>query len=147
FVLLKSNCEAIGNRYDSGLHRKRSPLIYKAPLLLINQAFTKFLFSDFDVLFQDDFQSICAPKSEEDELLFLTAVIASPLAQYLLFHTTANIGIERDKAHLEEVLKLPFPLPEDLPDQGQSRSVLSQCAKLLRNLKRDLASQKNLLRH
>ncbi len=58
--LLRSDCEPIGNRYkQEGLHRERNPLIYEAPLILINQACTKFLFSNFDVLFQHDFQAIC----------------------------------------------------------------------------------------
>jgi hypothetical protein len=101
-ILLPANCQPIGNQFKKeGLDRKRNPLIYQAPLLLINKACTKFLFSDFDVLFQDDFQSISAPKYEE-ELLFLTAVLSSPLSQYLLFHTTANIGIERDIVRLEK---------------------------------------------
>jgi hypothetical protein len=146
-LLLKENCSRIGTRYkDEGLHRSRSPLIYKHPLLLINKACTKFLFSDFDVLFQDDFQSISAPKTEEDELLFLTAVLSSPLTQYLLFHTTANIGIERDIARLEEILELPFPLPEDLPDPKRSKSILHSCAQRLRKLCEDLQKPSNLLR-
>jgi hypothetical protein len=146
-VLLEQNCSPIGNRHKSeGLHRKRSSLIYKAPLLLINKACTKFLFSDFDVLFQDDFQSITAPKAEEDELLFLTAVLSSPLAQYLLFHTTANIGIERDIARLEEILDLPFPLPEDMRNPQHSRSILQACAQSLRKLRVELSKAGNLLR-
>ena len=85
-VITSEDTVPIGTRYkESGLLFPRNKLIYKAPLLLINKACTKFLFSDLDVLFQDDFQSICAPKNEEDELLFLTAVFASTLAQYLLF--------------------------------------------------------------
>lgn len=144
-LLLKDNCEKIGTRFNTGLHRKRSPLLYKHPLLLINQACTKFLFSDFDVLFQHDFQAICAPKHEEAELLFLTAVLASPLTQYLLFHTTANIGIERDKALLEELLALPFPLPEDMPDKDRSKAIIGECAALLRTLKQELLNPKNLL--
>lgn len=137
----------IGKRYkESGLLFPRSPLIYKAPLLLINKACTKFLFSDFDVLFQDDFQSVCAPKGEEDELLFLTAVFSSPLAQYLLFHTTANIGIERDIARLEEMLELPFPLPKDMRDVERSRAIVHECAGILRTLKTELSRPKNLLR-
>lgn len=146
-ILLPANCEPIGNRFKTeGLDRKRNPLIYKAPLLLINKACTKFLFSDFDVLFQDDFQSISAPKDEEEELLFLTAVLSSPLAQYLLFHTTANIGIERDIARLEEILDLPFPLPEDMRNPRHSRSVLHGCAQRLRKLRGDLQKPDNLLR-
>jgi hypothetical protein len=145
-ILLRDNCQSIGHQFEEeGLDRKRSPLIYKAPLLLINKACTKFLFSDFDVLFQDDFQSICAPHHEEDELLFLTAVLSSPLAQYLLFHTTANIGIERDIARLEEILELPFPLPEDLPNPQRSETILRSCAQRLRKLHKDLQKKEYLL--
>ena len=145
-LLLKANCKAIGDLYsEKGLHRDRSPLLYRHPLLLINKACTKFLFSNFDVLFQDDFQSICAPEGEEDELLFLAAVLSSPLAQYLLFHTTANIGIERAIAHLEEILELPFPLPEDMPDPKRSEAILRSCAERLRRLHSDLNMPENLL--
>jgi hypothetical protein len=146
-LLLQDACKPIGDLYQKeGLHRDRSPLLYKQPLLLINKACTKFLFSDFDVLFQDDFQSICAPQHEEDELLFLTAVLSSPLTQYLLFHTTANIGIERDIARLEEILELPFPLPEDTRNPRRSETILRSCAQRLRKLNEDLR-QENLLLH
>ncbi len=145
-LLLKSDCDKIGARYSSGLHRERSPLLYKSPLLLVNKACTKFLFSDFDVLFQDDFQSICGPKSDEEELLFLTAVLASPLAQYLLFHTTANIGIERDIVRLEEMLELPFPLPAETSNRDHAQAIVGRCATLLRNLKGELIKPANRLK-
>ena len=108
-------------------------------MLLVNKACTKFLFSDFDVLFQDDFQSICAPLEDKGELLFLTAYFASPLAQYLLFHTTANIGIERDIARLNEMLRLPFPLPEDMPKPAEAKRTIADCAECLLQLQRELA--------
>ena len=147
FLLLQEDCTPIGNRYrNEELDRDRSPLLFKHPLLLINKACTKFLFSNFDVLFQDDFQSICAPDHEEDELLFLTAVLSSPLAQYLLFHTTANIGIERDIARLKEILELPFPLPEDTPNPRRSENILRSCAQRLRKLYTDLQRKEYLLR-
>ena len=147
-LLLKNDTIPINDLYrNQGLHRTRSPLVYQAPLLLVNKACTKFLFSDYDVLFQDDFQSICAPKNQEDELLFLTAVLSSPLTQYLLFHTTANIGIERDIARLEELLGLPFPLPTELPDPKNAQAILSKCAEILRELKLELSKPENGLRH
>lgn len=146
-ILLRGDTKPIGKLYQArGLDRKRNPLLFKSPLLLINKACTKFLYSDFDVLFQDDFQSICAPKHEEDELLFLTAVLSTPLTQYLLFHTTANIGIERDIARLEEILELPFPLPEDMKDPERSNSILHSCAHRLRTLRTDLEKPKNFLK-
>lgn len=145
-ILKHDDTVQIGNRYkETGLHRPRSPLIYKAPLLLVNQACTKFLFAWFDVLFQADFQAICAPIEEEAELLFLTAVLSSPLSQYLLFHTSANIGIERDKAHFEELLALPFPLPTDMPDVKRSKAIVAECATILRNLKAQLSKPEKLL--
>ena len=147
-ILLRSECRPIGVLYENtGLHRARAPQLFKAPLLLINQACTKFLFSDFDVLFHDDFQSICAPAGEEDELLLLTAVLSSPLAQYLLFHTTANIGVERDVAGLKEMLALPFPLPKDTDDPAKSTKIMRACAEHLRKLHAILGKPQNLLRH
>ena len=144
-ILLRDDCDRIGQMYKGrGLDRKRNRMVFQAPLLLINKACTKFLFSDFDVLFQDDFQSICAPKEEEDELLFLTAVFSSSLAQYLLFHTTANIGIERDIARLEEILALPFPLPKDTDDPARSRRIVLACAECLRKLRGQPDALQNL---
>jgi hypothetical protein len=146
-ILRPDDCVPMGNRYkDVGLHRKRSPLIYKHPLLLINKACTLFLFSDFDVLFKDDFLSISAPEHEEDELLFLTAVLSSPVAQYLLFHTTANIGVERDIARAEEILELPFPLPEDMSNPQRGESIMRECARALRKLRDEVRKPRNLLR-
>lgn len=145
-LLLREHCRPIGELYqEEGLDRARSTLLYVPPLVLINKACTKVLFSNFPVLFQDDFQSICGPQHEEDELLFLTAVLSSPLAQYLLFHTTANIGIERDIARLEEILELPFPLPEDMPNPQASERILRSCARRLRILNDDLNRPENLL--
>jgi len=44
-------------------------------------------------------------------LMFLTAYLRSKLARYFIFHTSANWGSERDKVHLSELLRVPFPLP------------------------------------
>lgn len=146
-ILLKSQVGAIGKLYKDGLHRKRNPRLYLAPMLLVNKACTKFFFSDFDVLFQDDFQSICGPSRDEAELLFLTAYFSSPLAEYILFHTAATIGIEREIARLTEMVELPFPLPEDMPDPEGARRIIKNSAVCLRQLRTDLENPGNLLRH
>lgn len=139
-------CQPYGNRPNL-VRRTIVPELCHAPMLLINKACTKFLFSDFDVLFQDDFQSICADKEDEDELLFLMTVLSSPLAQYMLFHTTANIGIERDIARLEELLQLPFPLPEQMADREGSQHIVRECASLLRKIKNKQTDSENLFQH
>ena len=146
-MLSPADCTPIGDRFSQGLHRKRCPALFNAPLLLINKGCTKFLFSDFDVLFTDDYQAICAPKSSEGELLFLTAYFSSSLFQYLLFHRSANIGIERDIVRLEEILKLPFPFPEQTKNIDKSKKIIQNCAKVLYKLRDDLESPHNLLSH
>jgi hypothetical protein len=58
--------------------------------------------------FQDALQSIAGPKQDREKLLFLACYLRSKLARYFVFQTAANIATERDKAHLFEVLRLPF---------------------------------------
>ena len=80
-------------------------------MVLISQGFGKVAYCDFDVLFQDSLQSIAGPFVDNDLLIFLTAYLRSRLARYFLFHTSANWGSERPKVHLNELLRVPFPLP------------------------------------
>lgn len=145
-ILLREQTEKIGTKYQEyELRRSPAPQLFQAPLVLVNQGFTQFVFSDFDVFFQDSLQSISAPKADESKLLFLTAVLASPLAQYLGLHTSVNMGIERDKVSFEELLKLPFPLPKDMPDQAAAQRTMDECALIFRELQDDLARPQNLL--
>lgn len=127
--LLASDCEPIGSRFGQ-LHRSRDPRIYKAPLVLVSQGFGKVVFSPFSVLFQDSLQSIAGPSEDENLLLFLTVYLRSSLAKYCMFHTAANWGTERDKVHLEELLRLPFPLPEDAPTQNAQEIVDTVATKM-----------------
>lgn len=145
-LLLRSDTKAIRGLYaKSGLHRARSPEIYKAPLFLINQGFTKFVFSGFDVLFQHVFHAISAPKKDEVKLKFLVALFSTPLAQYLGLHTTANVGIERDQVSFEESLGFPFPLPEDMPDPKAAQAIIDECAVIFDELKTNLSDAKHFL--
>ena len=122
------DCEEIGDRFPS-LHRTRDKRIYKAPMVLVSQGFGKVAYCDFDVLFQDSLQSIAGPYEDNDLLMFLTAYLRSKLARYFLFHTSANWGSERDKVHLNELLRVPFPLPGHefvSPEAGQIVKLVSQ---------------------
>ncbi len=131
--LLKEDCEKINNKFER-LSRPRDPEIFKAPLLLVNQGFSKRAYSDFDVLFQDSLQSICGPEEDKDLLLFLTAVLNSNVATYFLFHTAANWGTERKKVHFTELMRHPFPLPEDTDDPSQSKSIINEISKKFKKL-------------
>lgn len=115
------------------LRRTIAPELSRPPLVVVNKALTKALFSDHPIVFQDDFQAIAGQKSDEELLLFLTAYLNTDLVQYLIFHTSANIGIERDIVRLEEILSLPFPLPNDTRDPKRSDKIVARCASILRS--------------
>ncbi len=116
------------------LHRIRSSAIYNPPMVLISQGFGKAAFCDFPVLFQAALQSIAAKRKGDDDLLrFLAAVATSSFAKYFLFHTAANWGSERDKGHLTELLRLPFPLPENCPDKASAELIVENVAGRVRD--------------
>ena len=108
---LKQHFEAEG--YLPGkLYSKPPDAIFTPPLVLFNQGFSEAGFFDQSVRFHHSLQSIAGPKGDTEKLLFLAAYLRSKLARYLIFQTAANVATERDKAHLFEVLRLPFFVPD-----------------------------------
>jgi hypothetical protein len=137
---LADHLEANENRLDV-LYSSPPKELFSPPFVLINQGYTKFSYCDFQATFQHSLQSIAGPQQDEDLLLFLTAYLRSNLANYILFHTAVNWGTERDKVHLEELLRLPFPLPEDAPVPN-SRELVKEIATKMRGERK---LQENLL--
>jgi hypothetical protein len=126
--------------YTDRLYSKPSENLFAPPLLLVNQGFTTFCFFDYRVRFQHSLQSIKAKPGDEDILLFLVAYLQSDLARYFLFHTSANWGVERSKVHLEELLRLPFPLPGSEWVSADAQEIVNDVAKKTRSLIADMAS-------
>lgn len=117
------------------LYSKPDESLFTPPLVLFNQGFTEFGFFDFTVRFQHALQAVSGPDAEA--LRFLTAYMRSKLARYFIFHTSANIATERDKAHLFEVLRLPFFLPDSEAARPSAAGILSQVSERIRRLKEE----------
>jgi hypothetical protein len=99
-------------RYRSDvLYSQPPPDLFRNPMVLFSRGFDKVTYCDFDVLFQHALRSISGPKEDASLLIFLSTYLRSKLARYFLFHTSVNWGTERDQVHLNEVLRIPFPLP------------------------------------
>lgn len=120
------------------LHRSPDERIYEGPLVLLNQGFSTAAFFDYTVRFQHSLQSITGPLPDADILIWLAVVLRSKLARYFVFHTAANIGTERDKVHMFEVLRLPFFLSNSAAAQPNSSSIVSQAAARIRRLMKDM---------
>jgi hypothetical protein len=151
-LLLKQDCISLGERLKeieashSYLRRAPNSNIFKAPMVLVSQGFSKVIFCDFNVLFQDALQSIAGPKEDAELLMFLTVYLRSRLAKYFLFHTSANWGSERDKVHLNELLRVPFPLPGSEFVSPEAGHIVNHVARKFKELRKDLTGRLDELR-
>jgi hypothetical protein len=114
--------------------------IFKAPHVIVAQGFSHIAFADFDVSFRHALRGINGPIEDRELLIFLTAYLRSDLARYFIFHTSTNWGIYRQKVHLEELLRLPFPLPEKLTNPKESQKIVKEIARAVTSAMND-ASQ------
>jgi len=135
-VLVPQYAVRVGDRFRK-LHRSPNKRIFRPPMVVFNRGFTKVGFCGFPVVFQDWLHSVAGPRQDEDLLRFLTAVLASDLAAYFLFHTAASWGTERAQVHEFEVFRMAFPLPEQAPDPGRARGIVAEVSERLTRLQAD----------
>ena len=72
--------------------------------------------------FQDIIQALVVPRGEERRAKLLTALLNSGLIAWFAFHGTASFGSERPEVKQAELLALPFPSPDDMPQRERSES-------------------------
>jgi hypothetical protein len=145
-ILDKTSCVPLESHFKSKgyslkqLYSKPPEQLFSPPLVVVNHGFTKAVLSEFPVRFQHTLQSFTSIRgTDSNELLFLALYLTSKLARYFVFHTSANLGIERDKVHLEEVLQLPFMLPDDESAPKDARTIVSKIADLAKVHQMELA--------
>lgn len=113
----------------AGFHRGNERCLFEPPLVLINKGFNRVLFSDFFVFYQDSITGISGPKADREYLAFLSAYVQSRLAKYFQYHTTGGQGIERPEVKVYELLRLPFPMPDQTKSNGKiARRIVDQIA-------------------
>ena len=135
-LVVETDCTRIGDRFQR-LRRLPDSQIFQAPHVLVTQGL-KVAYSGFDVYFQDSIQGIHGSPKDAGLLMFLAIVLNSSLTDYFLFHTSANWGTERDKVHEEELLRIPFPFPEDTQSPIESESIIREVISKLKRLKKQL---------
>lgn len=107
--------------------------VFKFPHVLVAKGFTSVAYADFDVSFQDFLRGIHGPKEDRELLIFLAAYLRSRLARYYLFHTSSNWGVTRQQIHVDELLRLPLPLPDVTPTPKRSWEVVKEVARIVRS--------------
>ncbi|MEZ0389093.1 MAG: class I SAM-dependent DNA methyltransferase, partial [Verrucomicrobium sp.] len=138
---------AVNGYLPDKLYSKPDDALFTPPLVLINNGFSEFAFFESTVRFQHSLQSIACGtiKADNEMLLFLCGVLRSKLARYFIFHTAANLGTERDKAHMLEVLRIPFMLPSDKQADSDAKLIAKKIAASIQKLKCDVEASSDRL--
>ena len=81
--------------------------------------------------FQHIINSLVVPPGEERRAKLLVALLNSKLILWFAFHSTASFGSERPEAKQSELLRFPFPSPDDMPQPKRSRSAEAELVSLV----------------
>ena len=130
FFLLEKDCNKLPSQEVEVRRSNKSTLMYQAPHVLITQGL-KSAFVDFDTSFRHALRGIHGPSEDRELLLFLAAYLQTALARFFLFHTSSNWGVSRAKVHVEELLRLPFPLPEQSHDPKRCGRIVREVTQVV----------------
>lgn len=123
----EADCSSIGDRFPWLSRLADLQEIFQTPHVLVTKGL-RVAFADFNVVFRHAVRGIHGPAEDRNLLIFLAAYLRSPLARYFLFHTSSNWGISRAEVQVEELLRLPFPMPEQTRRPQRNRAVVNEVA-------------------
>ena len=73
-------------------------------------------YSDANFTFSSIVQGLTVPSGKEAEAKLLTGLLNSRVLFWFAFHGTASLGSDRPEIQKSELMHLPFPKPESMPD-------------------------------
>jgi len=123
--LLENDCSQLdSNEIEVRNKSNTNTQVFRKPHVIVAKGFSSIAFADFNVSFRHALRGIQGPEKDRDLLAFLAAYLRSSLARYYLFHISSNWGIYRPEVHVSEVLRVPFPLPEQLPNPKRAWEIV-----------------------
>lgn len=114
--------------HTSTVHRKGFETGFLGTRLLIpksikkNTGLLRASYTEQNICFHDWLQALCSTEVDNSSTLkLLAAILNSRFAAWFYFHETASLGAERELIHEEQLLELPFPDIDELPDPKAAR--------------------------
>lgn len=104
---------------------------------VLSSGLLRVAYSEQDLSFRHAIQAISFPKKDSSTLKLLTAILNSRFAAWYYFHKTAGIAAERPTIDEDQLLELPFPEIEELPDPKSAREAKNAIIKILDKLLQD----------
>jgi hypothetical protein len=144
--ILPDDCETLPGKQIETRRLIRNTSIFEAPHVLVTKGFSHVAFADFDVSFRHALRGIHGSVLDRDLLVFLAAYLRSDVARFFLFHTSSSWGVSRAEVHVEELLRLPFPLPDDTHSQAIVREIAVAVTKAANEAPRDFADREGIVR-
>jgi hypothetical protein len=139
-VLLPSDCD-VQQSLRLDLRRGVSnPTIFQGPLVLVTEGFTQIAFAEFNVAYRHGIRGIHGPIADRSLLAFLTVYLRSAVGRHFLFHTSASWGLSRARIDVDDLLRLPFPLPDDTSNPERAKAILKNISKILTDTAASAAS-------
>ena len=133
-ILLEQECE-IQDVLNLELRRAISNKdIFKKPLVLVKQGYSttpQVAFANFNVAYRHGIRGIHGPSEDIALLALLTFYMRSRLARYFLFHTLTSWGVSRARVDLDDLMRLPFPLPEQNDNPKRATAIAAEAAQLM----------------
>ncbi|OJW23417.1 MAG: type I restriction endonuclease subunit M [Planctomycetales bacterium 71-10] len=114
--------------------------IFKKPLVLVKTGFSnepEVAFADFNVAYRHGIRGIHGPGADADLLAFLTFYLRSSLARYFLFHTSASWGVSRAMVDIDDLMRLPYPLPGQSDRPERAAEIVAEAGRLMTAVARE----------
>ena len=121
------------------VHRKGFVSGFQGPRILIPRGVDtvnhrlRASYIEAPLTFENIIQTIVVPSGEEPRAKLLTSLLNSKLILWFAFHDSASFGSERPEVRQSELLHLPFPSSEDMPDPVRSRTAMDALVSLIDN--------------
>lgn len=128
--LLREDCETLPSSKVDVRRTIRNTNIFRAPHVIISKG-GRVAFANFDVSFRHALRGIHGSKEDRNLLIFLAAYLRTSLAKFFMFHTSSNWGVYRPEVHVQEILRLPMPLPEQMLDKTRSQQIVDKVAHIV----------------
>ena len=101
-----------------------------------NPARLRAAYHEASLPFQRGIQAIVLPRGEERSGKLLAALINSRVGVWFTFHGTSSFGAEWPQFQREDLLLLPFPRPDDMPDKRRSQSAADRMVSIIDEMRR-----------
>ena len=138
FRVLARTSEGLKPWKDGTVHRRGFEAGFAGPRVLVPQGVAagagqggprlRAAYVEAPMTFRHIVQAISVPPGDERRGMLLTGLLNSRLMLWFAFHGTSSFGADRPEVKQAELLRLPFPAPDDLPEPERSRTAAGALA-------------------